>query len=228
MGSESHSSPNICCCSVVQLCQTLCDPMPACQASLSFTISWSLLKVMFIESVMPSNHLILCHPLLLMPSIFPCIRVFSNESALYIRCPKHWSFSISPSNEYSGLFLLWLISLLSKGLSRVFSSTSIQKHQFLHQRDSAFFMVQLSHPCMTTGKAMALTRWTFLSKPTSLLFNILLMFVIAFLPRNKHLLISCLQSQSAVILEPKRKSLWLFSLCPHVFAMKLWNWMSWS
>ena len=107
----------------------------ACQASLSFTISWSLLKLLSIESVMPSNHLILCHPLLLPPSVFPSIRVFSNESALCIRWPKHWnfSFSISPSNEFQGWFPLGLtdlISLLSKGLSRVFSSTAVWKHQF--------------------------------------------------------------------------------------------------
>ena len=106
----------------------------ACQASLSFTISWSLLKLMSIESVMPSNHLVLCHPLLLLPSIFPRIRVFSNESALCIRLPKYWSFSfsISPSNEYSGLIsfgMNWL-DLQSKGLARVFSNTTFQNHQF--------------------------------------------------------------------------------------------------
>ena len=105
----------------------------ACQASVSFTISWSLLKFMSMESVMPSNHLVLCHPLLLLPSIFPRIRIFSSESVLCIRWPKYWSFSISPSNEYSGLISLGLtgwISLQSKGLSRVFSNTTVQKHQF--------------------------------------------------------------------------------------------------
>ena len=111
----------------------------AYQPSLPFTISWSLLKFMSIESVMPPNHLILCHPLLLLPSIFPSIRVFSNESALYIQWPKYWSISVSPSNEYSGLFplgLTGLISFQSKGLSRVFSSTTVQKHQFFGAQSS--------------------------------------------------------------------------------------------
>ena len=108
----------------------------ACQASLSFTISRSLLKLMSIESVMPSNHLILCHPLLLLPSIFPSIRVFSNESALHIRWPKYWSFSISPSNEYSELISFKMISLQSKGLSRVFSNITVQKHQFFGTQPS--------------------------------------------------------------------------------------------
>ena len=132
------------CCSVAQSCPTLCNPMDAaCQASLSFTISWSFLELMSIESVMPSNHLILCHPLLLLPSVFPSVRIFSNELALCIRYPKYWSFSfsISPSSEYSGLIYLgWtgLISLQSKGLSRVFSSTTVQKRQFFgfHQFSS--------------------------------------------------------------------------------------------
>ena len=131
----------------------------ACQASLSFTISLSLLKLTCIKSVMPSNHLILCHSLLLLPSIFPSVRVFSNESALCIRWTKYWSFSfsISPSNEYSGLVPLgWtgLISLPSQGLSRIFSSTTVQKHQFLVTHP--FFIVQLSHPYMTTGKTIGL------------------------------------------------------------------------
>ena len=129
---------NNCCCSVSQLCLILCDPMDystGLQASLSFTISWSLLKLTSIESVMPSNHLILCHPLLLLPSTFPSIRVFSSESVLRIRWPKDctFSFSISPSNEYLGLISFrmdWLDPLQSKGLSRVFSNTTAQKHQF--------------------------------------------------------------------------------------------------
>ena len=184
----------------------------ACQASLSITNSWSLFKLMSIESVMPSNHLILCHPLLLPPSIFSSITVFSNESSLCIRWPKYWSFSfsVSPSNEYSGCFplgLTGLISLLSKGLSRVFSSITIQKASILWC--SAFFMVQLSHLYMTTGKTTALTTWTFVDKVMSLVFNMLSRYVIAFLPCSKCLLISWLQSLSTVILEPK--SIYLFS-----------------
>ena len=176
-------------------------------ASLSFTISWSLLKLMSVELVMPSNHLILCHPFLLLPSIFPSIRVFSNESVLHIRWPKYWSFSfsISPSNEYSGLTsfrmdrldLLAVQGTLKSLLQHHSSKASILRH-------SAFFTVQFSHPYMTTRKAIALTRWTFVGKVKSLLFNTLSRLVIGFLPRSKCLLISCLQSPSAVILEPKK------------------------
>ena len=138
------------------------------------------------ESVIPSNHLILCHPLLL-PSIFPSIRVFSNESALRIRWPKYWSFSfnISPSNEYSGLISFgmdWL-DLQSKGLLRVFSNTTVPKHQFFGAQLS-FLIVQLSHPYMTTGKTIALTRQNFVGTVTSLLFNMLSRLVITFLPRS--------------------------------------------
>ena len=133
---------NICCCSVTNLCLTLCDPWAsACQASLSHTISQSWPKFMSIESVMPSNHLILCFPLILLPSVFPSIRVFSNESALCIRWPKYWnfSFSISPSNEYSGLISFridWFDFLVVQGLSRIFSSTTVQKHQFFGTQPS--------------------------------------------------------------------------------------------
>ena len=170
--------------------------MPALQSSLSITNSRSLLKLMFIESVMPSIHLILCCPLLLLPSIFPSIRVFSDESVLCIRWPKYWSFSlsISPSNEYSELISFrmdWLISLQPKGLSRVFSNTTIQKHQFFGAQLS--LQSNSSHPYVTTGKTIALTRWTFVSKVMSLLFNMLSRLVITFLPRSKHLLISWLQ-----------------------------------
>ena len=155
--------------SVAQLCPTLCDPhvtpwTAACQASLSITNSWSLLKLMPIESVMPCNHLILCHPLLLPPSIFPSIRVFSNDSALLIRWPKYWSFSfsISPSNEHPGLVsfrmdwldLLAVLGTLKSLLQLHSSKASILQH-------SAFFAVQLSHPYMTTGKTTVLTRQTF-------------------------------------------------------------------
>ena len=178
----------------------------ALQASLSFTVSRSLLRLMFTEpcSVMSSHHLILCH---LLPSIFPSIRIFPNESALHIRWPKYWSFSygISPSNEYSGLISFRI------GCSDLLAVQGTLKSLFQHHSSkasilwhSAFFMVQLSHPYTTTGKTIALTRWTFVSKVTSLLFNMLSRIVIAFLPRSKHLLISWLQSLSAVILEPKK------------------------
>ena len=183
------------------------------QASLSITTSRSLLKLVSIALVMPSNHFNLCHPLLLPPSIFPHIRVFSSESILRIRWPKYWSFSFSnsPSNEHSGLisFRIDWISLQSKGLSRVFSNTTVQKHQFF---SSAFFIVQHSHPYITTGKTTALTRQTFVGKVVDLLFNMLPGLVITFLSRNKRLLISWLQSLSAVILEhPKIKSVTLFT-----------------
>ena len=179
----------------------------ACQASLSVNNSWSLLKLMSIELVMPSNHLLLCRPLLLPPSIFPSIRVFSNESALCIRWPKYWSFSfsISPSNEYLGLISFridWLDLLtVQRTLKRLLQHHSSKASVLCH---SAFFIVKLSHPYMTTGKTIALTRWTFVGKGMSLLFNMLSMLVIAFLPGSKYLLISWLQSPSAVILEPKK------------------------
>ena len=154
-----------------------------------------------------SNHLILCHPLLLLPSIFPSIRVFSNESVLHIRWPKYWSFSfsISPSNEYSGLIpfrMDWLDLLAVQGtLKSLLQYHSSKASILLH---SAFFIVHLSHPYMTTGKTITLTRWSFVSKVTSPLFNMLSRLVIAFLPRSKRLLISWLQSPSAVILEPNK------------------------
>ena len=153
---------------------------------------------------MPSNHLILCRPFLLLPSIFP-IRIFSNESALHIRYPKYWSFSfnINPSNEHPGLISFrmdWLDLLAVQGTLK----SLLQHHRSkasIH-RCSAYFIVQLSHPYMTTGKTIALTRQTFVGKVTSLFFNMLSRLVIAFIPRSKHLLISWLQSPSAVILEP--------------------------
>ena len=168
--------------------------------------SQSLLKLMFIQSVMPSNHLIFCHPLLL-PSILPSIRVFSNESVLCIRWPKYWSFSfsISPSSEYSGLSSFridWCDLLAVQGtLKSLFQHHSSKASILWH---SAFFIVQILHPYMTTGKSIALTRQTFVGKVMSLFFNMLSRLVIAFLPRSKHLLISCQQSPSAVILEPKK------------------------
>ena len=162
---------------------------------------------MSIESVMPSSHLILCHPLLLLPSIFPSFRVFSNESPLHIRWPKYrsFSFSISPSNEHRGLICFrmdWLDLLAVQGTLKTLLQHHSSKAPIL--QCSAFFIVQLSHPYMTTGKTMALTRWTFVGKVMSLLFNMLSMLVIAFLPRSKRLLISWLQLPFAVILEPRK------------------------
>ena len=171
---------------------------------------------------MPSNHLILCHPLLLLLSIFPSVKVFSNESVLCIRWPKYWSFnfSISPSYEYSRLISFrmdWLDLLAVQGTLKNLLQHHNSKAPILWH--SAFFIVQLSHLCTTTGKTIALTRQTFAGKVMLLLFNMLFRLAIAFLPRSKHLLISWLQSPSAVILEPpKIKS--LFPLFPHLFAMK--------
>ena len=176
----------------------------ACQASLSIN-SWNLFKLMSIEMVMPSNHLILCRPLLLLPSIFPSIRVFSNESVLHIRWPKYWSFCVIPSNEYSGLISFrmdWLNLLAVQGTLKSLLQHHGSKASILWC--SAFFIVQLSDPYMTTGKTMALTRQTFVGKVMSLNFHMLSRLVITFLPRSKRLLISWLQSPSAVILEPKK------------------------
>ena len=162
------------------------------QASLSFTISRSLLKLMSIESVMPSNHLILCHFLLLLPSIFPRTRIFSNELALCIRWPKFWnfSFSISPSNEYSGLISFridWFDLCRVQGTVKSLLQNHDSKASVL--QCSAFSMVQFSHPYMTTGKPITLTIQTFVGKVISLLFNMLSRFVTGFLPRSKSLLI---------------------------------------
>ena len=162
------------------------------QASLSITNSRSLLKLMSIKSVMPSNHLILCRPLVLPPSIFPSIRVFSNESILHIRWPKYWSFSfsISPSNEYSGLISFrmdWLDLLAIQGTLESLLQHHSSKASIPHC--SSFFIVQHSHPYMTTGNTITLTIWTFVGKVLSLLFNMLSRLVIAFLPRSRHLLI---------------------------------------
>ena len=160
---------------------------------------------MSVESVMPSNYLVLCHPLLL-PSVFPSLRVFSNKSVLHIRWPKYWSFSfsISPAYEYSGLIsfgIYWFDLLAIQGTLKSLLQHQSSKGSVL--RCSTFFMVQLSHPYMTTGKNIALTRWTFVGKMMSLLLNMLSSLVIAFLPGSRHLLISWLQSPSAVILETK-------------------------
>ena len=168
---------------------------------------------------MPSHHLILCHSLLLLPEIFPSIRVFSNESVLHIRWPKYWSFSfnISPSNEYSGLISFridWLDLLVVQGTLKTLLQHHSSKASIL--QCSAFLMVQLSHPYMITGKIIALIRRTFVGKVVSLLFNMLTRLVIVFLPRSKCLLISWLQSPSAVILEPKK-----VSYCFHCFPIYL-------
>ena len=199
----------------------LTTPLTAArQASLSITNSWSSLRLTSIESVMPSSHLILCRPLLLLLSVFPSIRVFSNESDFCIRWPNYWSFSfnISPSNEHPGLISFrmdWLDlhavqETLKSLLQHHSSKASILRH-------SAFFTVRLSHPYMTVGKTIALTRQTFVGKVMSLLLNILSRLVITFLPRSKRLLISWLQSPSAVILEPpKIKSDTVSSVSPSI------------
>ena len=192
------------------------------QASLTFTISQSLLKLMSKESVMPSNHLLFCHPLLLLPSVFPSIRVFSSESALLIRWPKYWSFSysISPSNEHPGLISFrtdWLDFLAIQGTLKILLWDQDFKASILLY--SVFFMGQLSRLYMekSTGKIIALTIWTLVGKVVSLLFNIMSRFAIAFLPRSKCPLISWLQSQSTVVLEPEEiKSVPVSSLSPSV------------
>ena len=195
----------------------------ACQTSLSITNSWSSLRLMSIELVMPSSHLILCCSLLLLPPIPPSIRLFSNESTLCMRRPKYWSFSFSiiPSKEHPGLISFrmdWLDLLAVQGTLKSLLQHHSSKASIL--RCSAFFTVQLSHPYMTTGKTIALTRRTFVGKVMSLLLNMLSRLVITFLPRSKLLLISWLQSPSAVILEPKKQSLIWFPLFLHLFPMK--------
>ena len=169
---------------------------------------------------MPSSHLILCHPFLLPPLIFPSIRVFSKESTLRIRWPKYWSFSfnIIPSKEHPGLISFrmdWLDLLAVQGTLKSLLQNHSSKTSIL--QGSAYFTVQLSHPCMTNGKTIALTRWTFVGKVISLLFNMLSRLVITFLPRSKRLLISWLQSPSAVILEPpKIKSATVSTVSPSI------------
>ena len=207
--------------SVTWSCPTLCNPVN--RSTLGFLVHHQLLelpKLISTESVMPSTHLILFCSLLLLPSIFPSIRVFLNESALGIRWPKYssFSFNINPSNEHPGLIsfrvdqldLLAVHQTLKSLLQHHSSKVSILQH-------SAFFIVQLAHPYMTTEKTIALTRWTFVGKVISLLFDMLSRLVIAFLPRSKHLLISWLQSPSAVILEPpKIKSATVSTVSPSI------------
>ena len=204
-----ESGSDLSSCSVAQSYLTLCDPRTwtaawtaACQASLSFTISWSLLKLMSTGSVMPSNRLVLCCPLLLLSSVFPSIRIFCSESLLCIRWPKYWcfSFSISPSSEYSGLtsFTIdWFDLLAVQGTLKNLLQHHNSKASILWC--AAFFMVQLSHVYMTTGKTIALTVWTFVGKVVSLLLNMMSRCVTCFLQRSKHLLISWLQSRFTVI-----------------------------
>ena len=178
--------------SVAQLCPTLCNPMDCSTPGfLSFTLSLSSFNLMSIESVMLSNHLIFCHPLLLLPSIFPSIRVFSNESVLHIRWPNCWSFSTSPSSEYSGLISFridWFDLLAVQRTLRSLLQHHSSKASVI--RRPAFFIVQLSHPYMTTGKTIALTKQIFVGKVMSLLLNMLSRLVITFLPRSRRLLIS--------------------------------------
>ena len=180
---------------------------------------------------MPSSHLILCHHLLLLPLTPHIIRVFSNESILHMRWPKYWSFifSINPSNEHPGLISFrmdWLDLLAVQGTLKSLLQHHSSKASIL--RCSAFITVQLSHPYMTTGKTIALTRWTFVGKVMSLLFNMLSRLIITFLPRTKCLLILWLQSPSAVILEPRKIKYFTVSTVSHLFAMKRWDQMPWS
>ena len=205
--------------SVTQLYLTLCDPVDS--RTPGFPVHHqSFLRLMSIESVMPSIHLILCCPLLLLPSIFPRIRVFSNESFLHIWWPKYWSFSfsISPSNEYSGpiAYRIDRFDLLTgQGTLKSLLQHHSSKASILWL--SAFFIVQLPHPYMTSGKIIDLTRWNFVGKVMSLLYNMLSRLVIAFIPRSKHLLISWLQSLSTEILEsPKMKSVSLSIVSPSI------------
>ena len=189
---------------------------------MSFTISRGLLEFMSIESMMPSTHLIFCFPLILLPSIFLSIRVFSNGSALCIRRPKYWSFSfsINPSNEYSGLNSFRIDCFDLPAVQGILKSL-LQHH---HLKASVlwclvFFMVQLSHPYMTAGKTIALTTWTFVSEVMALFFNTLSRFVITFPPKSKRLLISWLHSLSVVILEPEKMK----SVTVSIFSPSIWH-----
>ena len=208
----------------------LCNPRTAAwQPSLSFTIFWSLLKLTAIESVIPSNHLILCHPLLLLPSIVPSIRVISKDLTLHIRWSKYWSFSfiINPSNEHKGLIsfrINWCDIREVQGTLKSFLQHHSSKASIFQR--SALFMVQLSHAHMTTGKTRALTRWTLVGKIMSLLFTMLSKLVITFLPRSMYLLISW-QSLSAVILEPPQYAV-TFSIMSPSICHEVKDQMPWS
>ena len=207
--------------SVAQSCPALCDPMNRSMPGLPVHHQLLEFKLMSIELVMPSSHLILCRPLLLLPPIPPSIRVFSNESTLRVRWPKYWSFSFSiiPSKEIPGLISFrvdWLDLLAAQGTLKSFLQHHSSKASIL--RCLAFFTIRLSHPYMTTGKTVALTRQTFVGKIMSLLLNMLSRLVIASLPWSKCLLISWLQSRSAVILEPRKiKSATASTVFPSIF-----------
>ena len=210
--------------SVAQSCLTLCDPMNCSTHGLSVHHQLpESTQTHSIESVMPSNHLILCRPLLLLPPIPPSIRVFSNESTLCIKWPKYWSFSfnISLTNEHPGLISFGMDRLDLRAVQGTLKSL-LQHHSSKASilRCSAFFIVQLSNPYVTTEKTIALTRGTFVDKVMSLLFNMLSRLVITFLPRSKCLLISWPQSPSAVVLEPRKIKSATVSIVSHLFAMK--------
>ena len=222
-GGVRHSS------SVTHSCPTLCNPMDCSTPGLpAHRNSRSLLKIISNESVMPPNHLILCHPLLLPPSIFPSIRVFSNESVLCIRWPKYWSFSfsISPSNEYSGLISFridWFDLLAVQGtLKSLLQHHSSKASTLWH---SAFFIVQLSHPYMTTGKTIALTIRNFVCKVVSLIFNMLSRLVIGFFQAASVFYFHGCSHHLQWFWTPQKQSLPIF---PHLFAMKWWDQMPWS
>ena len=234
---RSHQKPVLiatldCCCSVAQLCPTLCDPMDCSTPGLPvLNIAWNLPKFMSFALVMPSSHLVLWRPLLLLPSIVPSIRDYSSESAVRIRWPKYWSFSfsISASNEKSGLISLkmdWLDLLAVQGTLRSLLQHHSSKASVLWC--SAFFTVLLSQQYVTTGKTKALTKQTLVGRVISLLFNTLSRFVITFLLRSNHLLISRLLSPSTVILEPKKRKSVTASMFSPSIAMKWWDWMPWS
>ena len=216
MSSSSSSSS-----SVAQSCLTLCNPMNCSTPGLPVHHQLpESTQTHCIELVMPSNHLILCHPVFLLSPILPSIRVLSNESTLCMRWPKYWSFSfsISPSNEHSGLISFrmdWLDLLAIQGTLKSLLQHHTSKASILWC--SAFFTIQISHPYMITGKTIALTKWIFVGKVMSLLLNMLSRLVITFLPKSKHLLISWPQSPSAVILETQKLSLTLFHCFPIYF-----------
>ena len=213
----------ICCCSVAQSCPTFCDPMDCRMPGFPVLHHLPELAQTHVHWV---SHLILCHPLLLLPSIFPSIRVFSIELALCIRWSKYWSFSFSicPFNEYLGLISFrigWFDLFAVQGTRKSLLQHHSSKALFLCC--SAFLMVQLSHPYVTTGKIIALTIWTFVSKVMSLLLNMLSRLIITFLPKSKCLLISWLQSPSALILEPPKIKSATVSTVSQLFAMKWWD-----
>ena len=219
--------------SVAQSCLTLCDPIECSMPG--FPVHHQLQEfdqthVHRVDDAIQPSHALLS--LLLLPSIFPCIRLFSNKSALHIRRPKYWSFSLSinPSMNIQDWFPSGMTDLISLQVQRTLKNL-LQHHssEAAIFQCSAFFMNHLEHPCMTTGKTIALTRWSFVGKVMSLLLNMVSILVIAFLPRSKHLLISWLQSPSAGILEPQKVACHCFlSLFPLPFAMKWWDQMPWS